>query len=165
MSEKSAILKNGAILRKRRNARGKVTKLSAMNPWMLTQVLEALALLVESNFGFQNSNFSKLTHNSVFFSKGNACKENQVIFEKLEFWTPNFDSTSNARADNLVTFPLAFLLFLKIPPFFKITDFSDICPHSRGKMLMRGTARGKINKFLRLPRCIVLSKKRGHSYI
>ena len=100
--------------------------------------------------------------------------ELRVIFEIFEFWNPKCDSTSHAKtsttyvsiigfiADILVTFPLAFHRFLKIPPFFKITDNFGICPHSRGKMLMRGTARGKMNKFLRLLRCIVLSKKRGH---
>ena len=100
--------------------------------------------------------------------------ELRVIFENFGFWNSKCDSTSHAKtsrtqvsiigfiADILVTFPLAFHLFLKIAPLFKITDISGICSLSWGKMLVRGTARGKMNQILRPSQDIVFPQKMGH---
>ena len=55
-----AILRDGAFLRKRSDARGKVTKMSAMNPIILKNCLGSISLLVEEKIVFQNSKFWKI---------------------------------------------------------------------------------------------------------
>ena len=72
-------------------------------------------------------------------------------------------SINGLIADILVIFSPAFDLFLRIPPFFKITEISGVCPHSGGNIFRRGTARRKMNKYLRPSQGIVFPQKKGHS--
>ena len=76
----------------------------------------------------------------------------------------NFFRTVGLIVDILVTFPLAFDLFLKKPPSREITNNSGIYTHLGGNTSQGGTVRGKTNIFSEAPRCIVFSKKGGHSY-
>ena len=81
-------------------------------------------------------------------------------------WTQdNFFRIIGFIADILVTFPLASDLFLKKPPSRKITNNSGICPHLGGNISGGRTAREKIIIFFEVPRCIVCSQKKGHSFI
>ena len=103
--------------------------------------------------------------------------EIRVFFQNFEFWKPIFSLTSSAR-DPVEIFEnnwvhcrhfghlsLASDPFLKIPPSRKITNNSSIYTYLGGNMSRGGTARGKINNFFEAPRCIVFSKKKGHSCI
>ena len=82
--------------------------------------------------------------------------------QQAMIWTQeNFLRIIGFIADNLSNFPPASDLFLKKAPSRKITNNLGIYTHLGGNMSGEGTARGKINIFLKLLDVLSFKKKRG----
>ena len=161
------------------NGKGKVTKMSEMNSLMFSKTLSSQHGLLRRNSFFKTQYFQKWHMYFLIFVRRillvkitwNKSKIRKIWVLKKEFLLNQVGCGPKGLEEHhcviagiLVTFPLAFDIFLQNPPRSKITNISEIYPHTEGHMCSGGNARGKINFPVWRSQGIVVSKNKGHPF-